>query len=200
MRKTEISVNIVNVGYDSTNYYVIGLSSARLLIDIGWPGTLPKLLANLKRMDIPLQNVHYILITHYHPDHAGIAQEVKKTGIRLIVLESQLRSIPMLKTYIKPADQYIDIHLDDNLILNVGASRKFLTSIGIEGEIVNTPGHSEDSITLILDEGIAFTGDLPSPTNVVDAPRDQVEQSWEKMRIHHVKTIYPGHGPIRQFE
>jgi glyoxylase-like metal-dependent hydrolase (beta-lactamase superfamily II) len=78
MSKDEIPVNIVNVGYDSTNYYVIGLSSARLFIDVGWPGTLPKLLANLKRKDIPLQDVHYILITHYHPDHAGIPQEVKK--------------------------------------------------------------------------------------------------------------------------
>ena len=35
-------MNIVNVGYDSTNYYVLGLNATRLLIDVGWPGTLPK--------------------------------------------------------------------------------------------------------------------------------------------------------------
>ena len=32
-------LNIVNVGYDSTNYYVIETSKTKLLIDVGWPGT-----------------------------------------------------------------------------------------------------------------------------------------------------------------
>ncbi len=41
-------MNIVDVGYDSTNYYVLGASSNRLLVDVGWPGTLPRLLAMLK--------------------------------------------------------------------------------------------------------------------------------------------------------
>ena len=35
-------MNIVNVGYDSTNYYVLSDSRPKLLIDVGWPGTLPK--------------------------------------------------------------------------------------------------------------------------------------------------------------
>lgn len=38
-------INILNVGYSSTNYYLIGQNSAWLLIDSGWPGTLPKLLS-----------------------------------------------------------------------------------------------------------------------------------------------------------
>ena len=37
-------MNIVNVGYASTNYYVLGASTNRLLVDVGWPGTLPRLL------------------------------------------------------------------------------------------------------------------------------------------------------------
>ena len=82
-------MNIVNVGYDSTNYYVLGASTNRLLIDVGWPGTLPRLLATLKRKDIALQEIGYLLITHYHPDHAGLAQEVKTNGVRLIVLKQQ---------------------------------------------------------------------------------------------------------------
>jgi ribonuclease/clavin/mitogillin len=193
-------MNIVNVGYDSTNYYVLGQHNARLLIDVGWPGTLPKLLANLKRKDIPFQDIHRLLVTHYHPDHAGLAQEVKDKSVCLIVLESQVRAIPILKTHMKPTNRYVDIRLDDNLYLSMAGSRKFLRSIGIQGEIVSTPGHSDDSITLILDEGIAFTGDLLSPTQVAEDSRNQVELSWEKIRTYHVKTIYPGHGPIRQFE
>ena len=42
-------VNIVNVGYDSTNYYVIAAERGQLLVDVGWPGTLPKLRHTLTR-------------------------------------------------------------------------------------------------------------------------------------------------------
>ena len=119
--------------------------------------------------------------------------------MRLIVLESQLPAIPLLKTHMKPADRYVDIRLDDNLNLTIAESRDFLRGIGIEGEIISTPGHSDDSITLILDEGIAFTGDLLGPMHVADEARPQAELSWAMIRSHHVKTIYPGHGPIRPF-
>lgn len=67
-------MNVVNVGYDSTNYYLLEQNNVRVLIDVGWPGTLLKLLANLKRKGIELQTTRYLLITHYHPDHAGLAQ------------------------------------------------------------------------------------------------------------------------------
>jgi glyoxylase-like metal-dependent hydrolase (beta-lactamase superfamily II) len=190
-------MNIVNVGYDSTNYYVLGANTNRLLVDIGWPGTLPKLLAILKRKDIPLQDIGYLLITHYHPDHAGLAQEVKARGIRLIVLEQQLPAIPVLKTYMKPVNPYVDITLHDNLQITTGESRPFLRRIDIAGEIVWTPGHSDDSVTLVLDNGIAFTGDLPSPNVVEESTVAIVTQSWNAIRALHARMIYPGHGPIR---
>ena len=82
-------MNILNVGYASTNYYLIGQNTTRLLIDVGWPGTLPKLLNIFKRKRVPLQDVKYLLVTHYHPDHAGLAQEVKSIGLQLVVVENQ---------------------------------------------------------------------------------------------------------------
>jgi endoribonuclease LACTB2 len=191
-------MNIVNVGYDSTNYYVIG-DKPRLLVDVGWPGTLPKLLNMLKRKTITLSEIKYLLSTHYHPDHAGLAQELKNEGIRLIVLETQLTSVPILRSYIKPEHHFQDIDLSDNINMRIQESRKFLLEIGIQGEIISTPGHSDDSVTLILDEGIAFTGDLPGLMYAED-PTKQIKQSWERIRSLGVKTIYPGHGPVRSFE
>lgn len=190
-------MNIVNVGYDSTNYYVLGANDNRLLVDVGWPGTLPKLLAMLKRKDIAMEEIGYLLITHYHPDHAGLAQEVKAKGVRLLVLEQQLAAIPILKSYMKPINPYVEITLHDNLQLTTSESRAFLQSIGIVGEIVSTPGHSDDSVTLVLNEGAAFTGDLPPPGFVDESASDIVQQSWNKLRAQHTHTIYPGHGPVR---
>lgn len=188
-------MNIVHVGYDSTNYYLIGARATPLLIDVGWPGTLPKLLASLKRKDIPFQQIGYLLATHYHPDHAGLAQELKDRGVRLIVLEQQVAAIPMLKRYMKPAHHYIDITLHDNLLLTVDASRAFLKNIGINGSIIATPGHSDDSVSLVLDEGAAFTGDLTPPDAATDDVRAIVSRSWALLRSLGAHTIYPGHGP-----
>jgi glyoxylase-like metal-dependent hydrolase (beta-lactamase superfamily II) len=190
-------MNIVNVGYDSTNYYLLGTNTQRLLVDVGWSNTLAKLLAVLKRKDILLQDIGYLLVTHYHPDHAGLAQELKAKGIRLIVLEQQLAAIPLLKTYMKPVNRYVEIALHDNVVLRMNESRAFLKRIGITGEIIATPGHSDDSVSLVLDLGVAFTGDLPPPGFVEASAGAMLQQSWDALRALRVHTIYPGHGPAR---
>ncbi len=59
------AVTIVNVGYRSTNYWVVTAGTSRLLVDIGWPGTLGSMKANLKRMGIPLREIRYAIATHY---------------------------------------------------------------------------------------------------------------------------------------
>ncbi len=188
-------MNIVNVGYRSTNYYVIADTSPRLLIDAGWPGTLATMQRICNRMGLRLADIPYQLITHYHPDHAGLAQDLRRIGVQLIVVDTQLAGIPLLRSYVKPQDNYTEIELEGNIPLSVAESRAFLARIGIQGEILSTPGHSDDSVTLILDEGVAFTGDLTSPTVVPEDPTDLAYQSWERIRAKGVKTVYPGHGP-----
>ena len=51
-------------------------------------------------------------------------------------------------------------------------SRAFLAALGIDGEIVSTPSHSEDSITLVLDSGDCFVGDL-EPMEYMDRLRGE---------------------------
>ena len=67
----------------------------------------------------------------------------------------------------------MDITLDGNVTITFAESRALLEQIGIRGEIVPTPGHSADSVSLLLDDGSAFTGDLtPLPyTGTDDAGR-----------------------------
>jgi len=188
--------NIVNVGYDATNYYVLQTPAARLLVDVGWPGTLPRLLHTLKRTGFALSDLTHLLVTHYHPDHAGLAQELKQKGLQLIVLENQAAGIQTLKQYMKPKHGYVEITLHDNLNVRSHESRPFLSSLGLQGEIILTPGHSDDSVTLILDMGVAFTGDLP-PAALAGQLSPAVQQSWEQIRARGVRVAYPGHGPLQ---
>lgn len=191
------ATTIVNVGYRSTNLWVISRGKARLMVDLGWPGTMGTLRAQLKRMDIPLEKIGYGLATHYHIDHAGLAQDLKLAGMTLIVLETQIDSIPEMKRWTKPDDHYLEITPRDNLIIPTDASRGLLNEIGVAGEILSTTGHSADSVSLVLDDGSAFTGDLTWPGMATDESADAVAESWNKLRQSGATRIYPGHGPIR---
>ena len=159
---------------------------------------MPKLLHMLKVKDVLLSEVRCLLVTHYHPDHAGLAQELKQRGVRLIVMEGQARFIPMLGRYMKPDQHYVEIDLSDNIDLRLSESRAFLSKMGIQGEIITTPGHSDDSVTLVADEGAAFTGDLPPEEAVTGEAAEQVRESWRRIRSLGAKTSYPGHGGRRE--
>ncbi|HEX9564623.1 MAG TPA: MBL fold metallo-hydrolase [Gemmatimonadaceae bacterium] len=187
-------LTIVNVGYRSTNFWVVSAGTSRLLVDPGWPGRVGELLANLKRMDVPLSQIRYGLATHYHIDHAGAAQDLKQLGVPLLVLQEQVESIPLMKRHIKPTDHYTEITLHDNVVIRCAESRSFLADIGIRGEILHTPGHSDDSVTLVLDNGCAFTGDLTMESMVAAEDPAVVARSWQSLRNRGVTTIYAGHG------
>jgi glyoxylase-like metal-dependent hydrolase (beta-lactamase superfamily II) len=191
------STTIVNVGYRSTNVWVISRGRSRLMLDLGYPGTMGLLRANLKRMDIPLDEIRYGLATHYHMDHAGLAQELKLAGMTLIVVETQVTAIPELKRWMKPEDHYLEISTDGNLIIPTSESRSILSRAGFSGEVLSTPGHSDDSVSLVLDDGSAFTGDLTWPEMATEDAGAEVAASWRRLAGHGAKRVYPGHGPIR---
>ncbi len=186
-------MNIVNVGYASTNYYAIDVKSGKLLVDCGWPGTLPQFTKVLQRKGSALSELKYLLVTHFHPDHAGLVQELKNYGTKLILPECQNDFIiPFARYFRGKAFPYTEINQSDNLNLKLGDGRKFLAGIGLNGEIIHTPGHSDDSVTLILDEGFAFTGDLhPGFMNTEDIV---TRESWDKIHQHKITGIFPGHG------
>jgi len=153
--------------------------------------------ARLHQMDIPLKEIRYGLATHYHIDHAGLAQELKLEGVSLLVLETQSAAIPLMKQFTKPQDHYVDIALDGNVTITFPESRAYLAQIGIPGEILPTPGHSDDSVSLLLDDGSVFTGDLTPLDLAWGEAAGVVVASWHLLEKKGAKRVYPGHGPVR---
>jgi ribonuclease/clavin/mitogillin len=188
---------IVNVGYRSTNYWVVGAGRFRLLFDLGWPGTMGALLASMRRMSVPLAVIRFGLASHYHIDHAGLAQELRRAGVRLLLMETQVHAVLQMKAFTKPRDHYLEITTDDLEPVCFAESRALLKEIGLEGEILSTPGHSADSVSLLLDDGSAFTGDLPPEEIPAAGNADLVRASWRLLRERGARQVYPAHGPVR---
>lgn len=190
-------LSIVNVGYRSTNFWVVSSASTRLLIDLGWPGMMGALEAELKRKGVKLTEISHGFATHFHIDHAGAAQDLKNRGMRLMVTPEQVPFIHEMKKFAKPADHYTAIALHDNVVVTIADSRHFLATLGISGELVHTPGHSDDSVSVLLDTGEVFTGDLTHPSFMSEETMDVVTASWRELRVRGAKMVYAGHGPVR---
>lgn len=189
-------MNVMNLTYDSINYYLVQSNSGWIMIDTGWPGTLSKLLALLKQNNVRIDEIKYLIITHFHPDHAGLVQEIKDFGAALVLHECQVDYIGELKAFFhrKPKYKFKDIDSKNNIVVSSAESRLFLEKIGIKGGLIQTLGHSDDSISLVIDECCAFTGDLPGFFMFDEESKPELKESWAKIKEHQVKTIYPAHG------
>jgi ribonuclease/clavin/mitogillin len=151
-------------------------------------------------MNIPLAQIRCGAASHFHIDHAGLAQELKLAGMRLLVFETQLEAILPMKAFTKPRDHYLEIITGDIAPLAFAESRSILKEIGIAGEILSTPGHSADSVSLLLDDGSVFTGDLPPEEYAEAGTPDLVIASWRMLRERGAKKVYPAHGPVRPMD
>lgn len=199
---------ILNLGYDSTNYYLVPLKNQLyLLVDCGWPGTLPKLNHQLKRYPIELSQLKYLILTHFHPDHAGIAEEVRRSGSVVILEEKQLLSARHAKEqYLKNGKPkagmppYLELNPNKATIVSSAKSKVFFSQLDLQAEFIHTPGHSDDSVTLAVYPEGCFTGDLHLPSQVGPDLLDVVNESWQKIRQTGLTKIYPGHGPSFELE
>ncbi len=185
-------MKIVNVGYRSVNCYLLVTEKAKLLVDVGWPGGMAEFKCSMAQNGFSVKEVTHVLVTHYHMDHGAIAQEMKDKGAKLIVMENQKAHLNIQKKFIKLPLVYHEISDKGNLELPFKDSRAFLKTIELNGEIIPTSGHGPDHVTLVLDEGIAFTGDLP-PENA-SPPDSDAFKDWQKLHTMNVKRVYPAHG------
>ncbi len=187
---------VIELNYSSTNTYLIEGSIGTILFDTGWAGTFTSFCGLMGKLSRKVQDIDYILISHFHPDHMGIAQEIANLKPVIVVMEVQQPFIHASDDIFTKDKQTTFYPIEDGKVKVVACreSRQFLQKLGIAGEILHTPGHSEDSITLCLDDGKMFVGDL-NPLYELEMHRGtEIERSWKKLLKLKADTIYYGHA------
>lgn len=188
---------ITELKYSNTNTYLISGSNGSILFDTGWAGTFPALCKLLGDKGLRLQDISCLMISHFHPDHYGIAQEIADKGVKIVILDVQKDNIHEYdKVFIKEKNSAF-IPIDDMAaeIIPIAQSREFLKGLGIDGEIIHTPGHSDDSISLWLDnEKALFVGDLNPLYELEMHKGTQIEQSWNMLLKLAPKKVFYGHA------
>ncbi|MCH5349135.1 MAG: MBL fold metallo-hydrolase [Oscillospiraceae bacterium] len=193
---------ITEIKYSNTNTYLISGKNGDLLFDTGWAGTFVAFCKALGEKDMKLQNIKYLLISHFHPDHMGIAQEIADTGTVIAVMDVQTGFIHS-SDHIFEREKHSDFVPVDDLkikIIPIQKSRKFLKELGISGEIIHTSGHTDDSISLWLDkEKALLVGDLNPLYELEMHKGTQIAESWEKLLKLKPHKIYYGHAEAAEF-
>lgn len=185
---------IIELKYGNTNTFLIKGEYGNLLVDTDYAGTIQAFYKEIKRNNIRLSDITYVIATHYHPDHIGL---ISKLGINLLLIDSQVNYINFSdKIFYK--DQFLNyepIDINKATIININNSRDFLKSLGIDGEIISTTSHSADSISIILDNGHCIVGDL-EPYEYLDAydDNDELKNDWNKVFSYNPKIIYYSHN------
>ena len=186
--------------YGNTNTFYIPGKGGGLLVDTDLAGTLQAFYRALKQNGLGIKDIKYVVATHYHPDHAGLIGELQDKGVRLLLLDVQKDFIHFPDgIFEKDGMRYTPPDQNKAEIISCGDSRRFLEDMGIFGEIIHTPSHSGDSITLILDDGDSFAGDL-EPVEFLEAYEDNVglKSDWDLILSHGPKRIYYAHRPERE--
>lgn len=193
---------ITRLKYGNTNTYFVRGKNGGVLIDTDYAGTLSAFYKELKKNQISIDDITYVLATHYHPDHIGLVSELTKLGIKLLLLDTQYK-------YVHFADEIFkrEIHLSyepidekSAVIITLMESREVLANMGIAGEIIPTASHSKDSISVILDSGECIVGDL-EPVEYIDAYEENaaLQSDWKLVMSYHPKVIYYAHVNEKRF-
>ena len=186
--------------YSNTNTYLIEGDRGRLLFDTGWAGTFPAFCRAMGETGIAVADIDYILISHYHPDHMGIAQEIADLGAVLLVPDVQADCLPAADSVFEKEKNRAFIPVRDDRVLrfSLDEGADILARIGLSGRIIHTPGHSDDSISLYLDTGELFVGDLNPLYELELHAGTQIGQSWDRLLALKPKTVYYGHAKTAQ--
>jgi hydroxyacylglutathione hydrolase len=204
---------VIRVLSGRSNVFLLTNGQDNILIDTSPAFMWKTLQSRLKRLRI--EKIDLLILTHSHFDHAANAQRIKeKYKVRVILHQSE-------SGFLETGDNILPVGTNriTRFMVRVFARqfRSFaryqpcesdftfdniydLSDFGFNAFIIHTPGHTQGSISLIIDNEIALVGDtmfgifwwtifLPFASD-----QDQMFSSWEKLLNTKCKIFIPSHG------
>jgi len=208
------TVRIVPLTMAFTTAHLV-LDEGTVLVDAGMPRMARRFIPTLMRA-LDGRPLDLLVITHAHLDHGGCADAVvKATGCDVAMHERAAATLPeasplppgtstwgsLLRILLAPARAFGPIVWPEvDVVLG---ERTDLARWGVAGTTVHTPGHTHGSVSVALDGGDAFVGDLAMnglpmrrgpgmPVFAEDV--GQVRRSWSRLLDLRAETLHPAHG------
>lgn len=213
-----------NIGRGFINNWIYPGPTGWVLVDSGYSGDLTWMKTKVKKLGLSLTDISCLFLTHAHDDHAGGLKALMTICPELKIIVGE-KSVETLKAGRNPAKgaaagrsglltclqmaktehrrhTFPPLSEEDFshcLIItdeNRGGAEELLG-----GKIIETPGHTGDSLSLFLNDGRLLCGDAamndyPSTNHITIWVEnvDAYKASWEKIIALKPRMIYPGHG------
>jgi glyoxylase-like metal-dependent hydrolase (beta-lactamase superfamily II) len=149
-----------------------------ILVDTGHHSVEQKLVAALKREGLKPDDIHYVIVTHHHPDHVANNHLFKKAIITDVLTS----------------------YKGDKFTVDLDLLYKNKNIITPHVYIISTPGHEMDECTVIVETAkgvIAIVGDVfwkqQKEKNIMVKDQKELEKSQTTV-IKLADYIIPGHA------
>ena len=209
-----------------TNCYLIKGLNGFLLIDCGGRGDKKTFTKKLARLGLKASQIKYLVLTHHHNDHCGLLPFLMAENPDICVIMSELcsRYLQGGHNIRHPNERYANKFLELMMGLYLGVQKdsdsfepfyirpqdiiirndddNFLLNMGFSGNILLTPGHTEDSLSVIVKD-TAFVGDATRNfLSFTGAPYHPViyynessyHESRQKIIKQGIRYVCPAHG------
>lgn len=185
-----------------------------IIVDAGIKGSSDKIIKELEINGISHEDVSLIIITHAHSDHYGGLLALKNClSAPVAVHESEAEYLrtgksapvvvhnPFFKLLFK-LFRHSDIgRIEPEIVFD---DKLDLSEYGVNGTVVLTPGHTEGSVSIIIDEGNIIVGDMiggkadgsRASLPFIYSDIDVLKNSIRKILNFKPVRIYTSHGGI----
>lgn len=214
-----------------TNCFLVRHAGGWLLVDTGYDWEWPAFARCLAESCLSPRDISHLLLTHAHDDHAGLLNRMVAENPGIAILASD-RAVPLLAggAHVYAASSgYVTRRMRFlaglKAAFDKGWTHSFppygfraadhpisgptrLSALGVDcpvdGVILPTPGHTDDSISLLFDDGDCLCGDAAANFFRLAGTRkcviyvrdiDEYYRSWDLLLASGAKRILPSHGP-----
>ncbi len=197
------------------NVYLIQKENQSILVDTGKKLSFNKLERGINKLGEEISSISYLILTHTHYDHCQSARRIKeKSNCKIIVSQNAADSIKNGYTML-PNGTFLFTKIIVKLGRLIG-KRKFgyeifnpdilvkdgysLNFNETNLRIIETSGHSIDSISILIDDEIAIVGDEMIgifKKSIFPPFADDISkmfESWVKLFKTGCLNYLPGHG------
>lgn len=212
------SQSVIPIRLGSAHCYFLPSSNGGVLIDAGIHNKHNHLKSVLLAHEYDIRDIHYIILTHTHHDHVGSLSDIKRmSGAKIIVHREEAGFLQKGRTPLpKGTFLWTKTMVRIGKLLRIGsypavtpdfiiADELQLSEFDFSLDIISTPGHTSGSLTIIVDEELAFVGDtmfnIRHDTVFPPFANDEsaLLSSWNRLLGTSCHTFFPGHGrPIER--
>lgn len=213
MWETKSGYKIIRILSGRSNAFIVTNGRGCIMVDSSRANRWRKLVRNLRLLSI--DHLDLLVLTHSHFDHAENARNLKEIfqpGILIHRLEAGYLAggnsplpqgtiaftrilLTLFANFLQPRVQYqgvaCDIEVDTCFDLDPWGHKAY---------IIHTPGHTQGSISLIVDDEIALVGDAmvgEIKTTIFQPYADDIKEvirSWKRLLDTGCNTFLPAHG------